>query len=234
MTWWYGLLPTYYAGLYLRNTHVLDSRIIDEDWADLSISKPNFAVHPPFRPSDPSMIGSFDTSGFISLPEGGSFDIISFWVQCDWPCELHIYEMGFSWDSERELLTNLTTGLANGRLHLPGGVGTDEMEFLYLEEMYGRGAGQKVRWLRYWAKDLRENGDEWGRAPGEVAVGIDDLVIRRRISGPACVEFNPDRDATTIQRLYPRVSRFGPEQEARKVKQLRNWGSGFGMPGFET
>ncbi|KAF8463151.1 hypothetical protein BDZ91DRAFT_317265 [Kalaharituber pfeilii] len=195
VTWWYGLLPTPHAGMQFKNTVVMDSRIVDLDWADMSISKPKFAVHPGFQSNNASMRGSFEDSGFIALANGASFDIVSVWVQCDWPCELHVYEMGFS-STERELLTNKSVEpeSQNGRLTLPGGVATDGMKFVNFEKTYGRGAGKKLRWMRFWARDLRDDPKWWFSSTGEVAVGFDDLVIRKRVTGPACAEPNPDWD----------------------------------------
>lgn len=192
VTWWYGLVPTQYAGLHLRNTFVLDSRIIDLDWSEVPVSKPNFAVHPGYRSNNPDDMGDFENSGFISLPDGSSFDIISFWVQCDRPCELHVYELSAGWAQEKELFTNSTIepNSVDGRIRLPGGLAQRGMKYLEFEKTFGQGAGTKLRWLRYWAKDTRENPREWLSPARELAVGIDDLVLRRRMTGSEpCVEF---------------------------------------------
>ena len=160
------------------------------DWAEVPVSKPNFAVHPGYKSDDPDKMGDFDHSGFIALPDGASFDVVSLWIQCDRPCELHIYELGFGLDSERELLTTAGTepGSPNGHVLLPGGLGGLGMKLLDMEMVFGKGAGTKVRWLRYWARDINENPKEWLSPAREIAVAIDDLVLRRRTGAIGCVE----------------------------------------------
>ncbi|KAI5787642.1 hypothetical protein DFH27DRAFT_614914 [Peziza echinospora] len=213
VTWWYAVLPTNYANTHLRNTYVMDSRIVDEDWEDLSQSKPNFAVHPGLISNNATMRGAFDESGFFSIPDGGTFDVVGFWVQCERFCEFRVYETGFDW-VENELLaldTATINGLPvvineSGRLVLDGGVGFDGMVYLNLEETYGWGAARKVRWLRYWARDLREE-YQWSSPVGEIAISLDDLVIVRRESGPGCAEPKPTRDADALdqpeKKAYP-------------------------------
>lgn len=190
VTWWYALVPTHYAGLHLRNTFIMDSRIIDLDWAEVPVSKPNFVVHPGYKSDDPNKMGDFDHSGFITLPDGTSFDVVSLWVQCDRPCELHFYELGFGPDGEHELLlaTDTEPGSPNEHVLLPGGLRSPGMKLLDMETVFGKGAGTKLRWLRYWARDINENPKEWLSPAREIAVAIDDLVLRRRTQGTGCME----------------------------------------------
>lgn len=162
---------------------------MDVDWAELPNSKPKFAVHPGYNSDDPKAMGDFDHSGFIALPDGGSFDVLSFWVQCDRPCELHLYELGFGLE-ERELLTNdsIEAESLNGRIILSGGLGNKGMKLVELQKIYGDGAGTKIRWMRYWARDTNEDPKAWLSPARELAVAMDDLILRRRIDGAACME----------------------------------------------
>lgn len=185
VNWWYGMVPQQYEQLHLRNFYIMNDRTLDDPYLDLSVSKHNFAAHPG---NYDSTIGAYDESAFIALPDGATFDVISFWLQCDWQCELHIYEQRPNEEEHELLLTTNETPLI-----LEGALATG-MAFINLEETFGPGAGKKVVWLRMWARNVTCSGPS-----GEVAIAMDDLVVARReksgLSEAGCAELLNTSDA---------------------------------------